>query len=83
MIHLFRRRELLTTYDQSRFNQVRDALAAKGIDYQYRIQDRTSHSPFSADRRNRFSTLEGNAAAQLEYQVYVRKDDWDQAKSLL
>lgn len=83
MIHLFHRRELLITYDQSRFNQVRDALAAKRIDYRSRIQDRTSPSPFSSHSRDRFGTFGGNAAAQLEYTVYVRKDDFDRAKSLL
>lgn len=82
MIHLFHRRELLITYDQSRFNQVREALAAKGIDYRFRIQDRTSPSPFSAGSRDRFG-LGVTAPVQLEYKVYVRTDDFDRAKLLL
>ena len=83
MFRLFHRRELLITYDQIRFNQVRDVLAANGISYQSRIQDRTSPSPFSAHNRERSGTFGVNASAQLEYKVYVRMDDFDRAKILL
>ena len=82
MFHPFHRRELLITYDQSRFNHVRDALTANRIRYQFRIQDRTSPS-FSAHSRERFGTFGVNASAQLEYKVYVRTDDFDRANLLL
>ena len=53
MITLFNRAELLITYDLNRLNQVRDALAQAGIDYQFRTKDLTSPSALSGGSRAR------------------------------
>ena len=42
MLTIFNRAELLITYDLARFCQVRDALEAAGIDFTYKVRNRTS-----------------------------------------
>ena len=81
MIHLFNRAELLLTYDLSRLIQVRDALAAAGIDYQYRTKDMSSPTAFSG--RGQRSTLGLNQEFMVEYKLYVRREDLSRAQSLL
>lgn len=81
MIHLFNRAELLLTYDLSRLNQVRDALAAASIDYQYRTKDMSSPTAFSG--RGQRSTLGLNQEFMVEYKLYVRREDLSRAQSLL
>ena len=81
MIHLFNRAELLLTYDLSRLSQVRDALAAAGIDYQYRTKDMSSPTAFSG--RGQRSTFGLNQEFMVEYKLYVRREDLSRAQSLL
>lgn len=81
MIHLFNRAELLLTYNLNRLNQVRDALAAAGIDYQYRTKDLSSPTAFGG--RGRRSTFGLNQNAMAEYKLYVRREDLFRAQSLL
>ena len=81
MLHLFNRAELLLTYDLNRLNQVRDALAAAGIDYQYRTKDMSSPTAFSG--RGQRSTLGLNQEFMVEYKLYVRREDLSRAQSLL
>ena len=81
MIHLFNRAELLLTYDLNRLTQVRDALAAAGIDYQYRTKDMSSPTAFSG--RGQRSTLGLNQEFMVEYKLYVRREDLSRAQSLL
>ena len=81
MIHLFNRAELLLTYDLNRLNQVRDALAAAGIDCQCRTKDPSSPTAFSA--RGQRGTLGLNREFMVEYKLYVRREDLSRARSLL
>ena len=81
MIHLFNRAELLLTYDQDRLDQVRDALAAAGIDYRYRTKDLSSPTVFSA--RGQRGTLGLDRRSMVEYKLYVRREDLSRARSLL
>ena len=78
MIHLFNRAELLLTCDLNRLNRVRDALAAAGIDYQYRTKDLSNRGG-----RGRRSTFGLNQDAMVEYKLYVRREDLSRARTLL
>ena len=57
MLTIFNRAELLITYDLARFCQVRDALQAAGIDFTYKVRNRTSPTMTASGSRERF----GNA----------------------
>ena len=49
MLTIFNRAELLITYDLARFCQVRDALEAAGIDFTYKVRNRTSPTMTAAE----------------------------------
>ena len=83
MISLFNRAELLITYDLDRLNRARSALAAAGIDYQYRTKDLASPSVFDSGSRSRTGSFGMDRNACVEYKLYVRKDDLARAQSLL
>ena len=81
MITPFNRAELFITYDLNRLNQVRYALEAAGLDYQYRTKDLASPTIFSS--RGRTGTFGMNNDARVEYKLYVRREDLEQAQALL
>ena len=81
MIHPFNRKELLITCDLNRLNQVRDALAQAGIDYQYRTKDLTA--PTIMSTRGRRGTFGMDLSAHVEYKLYVRAEDHPKALRLL
>ena len=54
MLTIFNRAELLITYDLARFCQVRDALEAAGIDFTYKVRNRTSPTMTASGSRERF-----------------------------
>ena len=81
MITPFNRAELFITYDLNRLNQVRYALEAAGLDYQYRTKDLASPTIFSS--RGRTGTFGMNNEARVEYKLYVRKDELDRARQFL
>ena len=83
MIHLFNRAEVLVTYDLAHFNEARDALAAAGIDYRFRTKDLGSPSVFSAGSRSRSGNFGIDQSAQVEYKLYVHRDDRDRAEYLI
>ena len=82
MITIFNRAELLITYDLNRFSQYRDVLNAEGIDYTYRTKDRTSPSVMSGGTRARAGNFAIAQQAQVEYKLYVRKEDLERARAL-
>ena len=87
MMTPFNRAELLITYDLNRFNQVRYALEAAGLDYQYKTKDLASPSVleglFGGSSRGRTGTFAMNNDARVEYKLYVRREDLSRAQSLL
>ena len=83
MITLFNRAELLITYDPGRFSQARDTLSQAGIDYRYRTKDLTSPTSFPGGTRSRSGNFGISQSSQIEYKLYVRKDDLSRAQSLI
>lgn len=83
MITLFNRKELLVTYDMKKQNEVRTALGDNGIDYRVKTVSRGSASPFAAGTRARTGSFGEDPAWHYEYKIYVKKDDYEKALSLL
>ena len=81
MITPFNRAELFITYDLNRLNQVRYALEAAGLDYQCRTKDLASPTIFSS--RGRTGTFGMNNDARVEYKLYVRREELEQAQAML
>ncbi|MBE6936770.1 MAG: hypothetical protein E7458_09845 [Ruminococcaceae bacterium] len=80
MIHLFNRRELLITHRMDELSRVRDVLSENGIPY--RIKTRSSvSSPFGSRGRPAVPGIRTEALYQ--YQVFVKKEDFDKAQFLI
>ena len=83
MLTVFNRAELLLTYDFARLCQVRDALAAAGIDYTCKVLDLTSPTLFAAGSRERMGNFAIDHDARVEYKLYVHRDQLDWARQFL
>lgn len=81
MITIFNRAELLVTYDLDKLCQFRDVLNANDIEYTYNMKDRTAPT-IGGGSRARSGNFAINQAAQIEYKLYVRKNDLERAKAL-
>ena len=83
MLTIFNRAELLITYDLVHFCQVRDALEAAGIDFKYKVRNRTSPTMTSSGSRARFGDANIWHDAHMEYRLFVRRDQLDWAQTFL
>ncbi|HIS62381.1 MAG TPA: hypothetical protein IAC14_09090 [Candidatus Scybalomonas excrementigallinarum] len=83
MITILNRKELCTTYDLQKQAQVRDILGQNNIDYIVKTVNRKSSSPLEAGTRVRTGTLGEDFALENEYVIYVKKEDYDLAYSLI
>lgn len=83
MITLFNRKELIATFDMKKQGQVRALLQTNGIDYQVKVINRGSPSPFAAGTRARTGSFGQSMALSYEYKIYVKKADYERALSLL
>ena len=64
-------------------SEIRDALSSNNIDYQIRTVNRMSPSPFSSGSRGRGGSFGQNMDLNYEYIFYVRRIDYDNAKSVI
>lgn len=78
MITIFNRRELLLTMDAKYCARIRDILKANSIPYSMKVTNLQSANGFGSDRRG-LGTIGVNMDYTYEYQIFVRKEDYDQA----
>ncbi len=83
MITIFNRKELIVTYSMKRQSEIRSILANNNIKYHVKIIDRKNPSSFSAGSRSHTGTFGENIRLEYEYIIYVRKEDYDNAKYLI
>ena len=82
MLTIFNRKELLLTDDMKRQSDVRDLLAQNGVDYAVKTISR--QSPTGPDSsRARTGSFGIDLSRAYEYRIYVRKSDYEKAKSLI
>ena len=77
MITVFNRRELVSTYESAVQAALREKLAAAGIDYRLKVVDRSGASGV----RTRMGSF--GQKNQLQYILYVRRQDWEAAKHVI
>jgi len=82
MITIFNRKELLITMDMNRQATVRGILSANGIDYTTRVKNLQSPSVFE-NKRGRYGGFGINQNYSYEYKIYVHRNDYDRAVSLI
>ena len=77
MIHIFNRKELWITWNIKELAEIRGILAANGI--AYRIITR-SHA---RNTGNRAGVVGLHTDAMYQYYIYVKKDDYENARYLI
>ena len=82
-MNFFTRRELITTFDLKRLDQVKCALRAHGIRYYIKTVNRRSPSPFAPGTRGYTGTAFEKMQYEYTYYVYVHKNDWETARELI
>lgn len=82
MIMLWNRNEVYTGFSMKRFSEVRDILSLNGIKYTYKVVNRNNSSGFDSNR-SRIGTLGEKSQLAYEYYVYVHKNDYDNAYSII
>ena len=82
MITIFNRKELLVTFDMKRQSDIRDTLAANGIEYTIKVTNRQSAAVIGSGRA-RTGSFGMNTDLSYEYKIYVHKKDYDHAMSLI
>lgn len=83
MIHIFNRKELIMTWSMKELAQIRDILAAAGIEYREKTRNLSRTSPYSAGTRSRTGSFGMRQDAMYQYSVYVKSMDYQQARQLI
>ena len=78
MISIFTRKELLVTFDMKRQNEVCDILSANGVKCAVQVSTRLHDSS-----RARSGSYGMNTDSFYEYKIYVHKNNYDYAMSLI
>ena len=78
MIHIFNRKELLTTFSLEQQGNVRDILAANGIAYSIRVRSNTG-----GVSRSRTVLPGTDMEMMYQYYIYVKRADFEKAKYLI
>ena len=79
MITPFNQKELCTTFDMIRQAEVREILAANGIDYIFKLNNPAR----SYTRGHSHGTIGLNPSVSNQCTVYVKKEDFEKAKHLI
>ena len=82
MITIFNRKELLVTFDMKRQSDIRDTLAANGIEYTIKVTNRQSAAVIGSGRA-RTGSFGMKSKLSYEYKFYVHKKDYDNAVRLI
>ena len=80
VIHIFNRELIFRTFDASKCEMVKGALANKNVEYSVKVYNRRMSSSWN---RGMFAQLGENRAFDFEYSIYVKKSDVDFAKYAL
>ena len=81
MITIFNRREICLTFDVHKLAKVRETLSVNGIDY--KIKSFNRGNGFGGSSRSRIGNFGINVEYGQEYAVYVKKEDFEEARELL
>lgn len=83
MIHVFNRALIFRTYDVSKYATVKRALENKGIKYSVKLYDRRSIRHMNRGATLLLGAIGENKKYDIEYSVYVKRDDVDFASYCL
>ena len=83
MLTILNRRELLTTCSMEEQNRVRNILAQNHIDYRIKTVNPSARATFAGSGRSRTGSFGVDVNCAYQYYIYVHKDDYALAQSLI
>ena len=83
MLTIFNRRELLTTVSMEEQDRVRDILAQNHIDYRVKTVNPSARNTFVGSGRSRTGSFGVDMNCAYQYYIYVHKNDYARAQSLI
>ena len=83
MLTILNRRELLTTCSMEEQNRVRDILAQNHIDYRVKTVNPSARTTFASSGRSRIGSFGVDMDCAYRYYIYVHKNDYARAQSLI
>lgn len=83
MLTIFNRRELLNSFSMEEQNRVRDILARNHIDYRVKTVNLSARSAFAGGGRARTGSFGVDMGCAYQYYIYVHKNDYARAQSLI
>lgn len=84
MIPIWKRRELCVTYDQTKQAQIRQKLSDQNIDYELKTINRNMPTrSIVGQRSSGMGTLGENLSVNVEYVIYVKKEDYELAVQVM
>lgn len=83
MLTIFNRRELLTTFSMEEQSRVRDILSQNHIDYRVKAVNPSARSTLVTSGRARTGSFGVDMNCAYQYSIYVHKNDYARAQSLI
>ena len=83
MLSVFNRRELLTTFSMEEQSRVRNILAQNHIDYRVKTVNPSARATLAASGRARTGSFGVDMTCAYQYAIYVHKNDYARAQSLI
>ena len=81
MMAIWNRKELYTTFSMKKQAEIRNLLAANGIDYM--IKTKSQSTSFVWNSRARMGSFGETMDHSIQYLIYVRKNDYDKARQYI
>ena len=82
MILVCNRKEIYNGFSINEFNRIKNILAQKGIQYEFKTVNRTTSSGFDTSR-GRVGSMGENMKYSYEYYIYVHRKNYNQAVFLI
>lgn len=83
MITIFNRKKLIITYDMKKQNEIRALLTGNNIEYDIRTTNCSGSPSVRSASRTYAGSVGVNPDAAYEYNIYVRKEDYEKAAALI
>lgn len=84
MITMLNRKGVYIGHDMKQFSEIRNLLAEEGIDYKYKVKNQMGEwSGEHGTIRSNMGMLGQDSSLDYEYEIFVHKDDYERAGSLV
>ena len=82
-MNIFNRRQLISTYNLKQVNQIKEMLNANGIKFYITTHNRKGDDLFLSVGRGHQGTAFEKMEYECTYKIYVHKDDYEAANSMV